>query len=173
MLNYIYIAVSLDGYIADKDGNLDWLPQSGNVGLEFANFIQLIDAIIMGKNTYNKVCSFGGDWPYTKHVFVLSNLLKELPIEHYNKVTLLQGSPTEILKIVRQKNYHNVYIDGGVNIQNFLYEDLIDEMIITTIPVLLGGGYSLFGKLPNHLRFKHVKTAVANNLVQNHYKRER
>ncbi len=174
MKNYVYIAQSIDGYIADKEGKIDWLeliPSDLDYGWD--TFMDLIDAIIMGKNTYEKVLSFNIPWPYTRLVFVLSTTLTEVPKELEGKVELLQGTPQELLDSVRDKGFENIYIDGGNVIQSFLAEDLIDELIISTIPVCLGGGTHLFNNLPNRKLFKHVKTTVfGNTLVQSHYRKE-
>jgi len=172
MKNYVYIAASLDGYIADIEEKLDWLPNPSediNLEINYPEFINSIDAIVMGKNTFNIVCSFGGDWPYPKPVFVVSNSLKEVPQKYKGKIQLLNGSVENILNEVHSLGYENLYIDGGVNIQNFLKEDLIDEIIITTIPVLLGEGSPLFSKLPNRLNFNCVSSKVDKGIVQNHF----
>jgi len=174
MKNYVYIATSLDGYIADIEEKLDWLPNPSeeiNLEINYPEFINSIDAIVMGKNTFNIVCSFDVEWPYLKPVFVVSNSIKEVPEKYKGKIQLLNGSVEDILKEVHSKGYKNLYIDGGVNIQNFLKEDLIDEIIITTIPVLLGGGKPLFSKLSNRLDFKCISSSVDKGIVQSHFKR--
>ena len=177
MSNIVYIATSLDGYIADKNDGLDWLesvPNPDNLDLGWADFMDRIDAMVMGRNTFEKVCSFDCDWPYSKPVFVLSNSLVSLPEEYKGKAELIKGSLSEVLGNIHQKGHTQLYIDGGITIQNFLKEDLIDEMIITIIPILLGGGVPLFGELPEQMAFEHVKTEVMlNALVQNHYRRKR
>lgn len=90
------------------------------------------------------------------------------------KAELVNGSPTEIVKIVNQKGYKNLYIDGGITMQRFPKEDLIDEMIVTQIPIVLGGGSPLFGDLPTPIVFEHVKTEIIlNAIVQNRYRRNR
>lgn len=174
MKNYVYIATSLDGYIADIEEKLDWLPNPNeeiNLEINYPEFIKSIDAIVMGKNTFNIVCSFGGDWPYPKPVFVVSNSLKEIPEKYKDKIQLLNGSVENILKEIHSQGYKNLYIDGGVNIQNFLKEDLIDEIIITTIPILLGGGKPLFSKTSKRLNFECVFSSIDKGIVQNHFKR--
>jgi dihydrofolate reductase len=175
MKNYVYIATSLDGYIADIEEKLDWLPNPNeediNLEINYPEFINSIDAIVMGKNTFNIICSFCGDWPYPKPVFVISNSLKEVPEKYKGKIQLLNGSVGNILKEVHSQGYENLYIDGGVNIQNFLKEDLIDEIIITTIPILLGEGKPLFSTLPNRLNFNCVSSKADKGIVQNHFKR--
>jgi dihydrofolate reductase len=173
--NIVFIAKSLDGYIAGKDGDLDWLhatPNPDQIDMGFSSLMQEIDAIVMGKTTFEVVLGFGGEWPYNKHVFVLSNTLKEVPEQLKDNVTLLKGAPQGILASIHEKGYFKLYIDGGRTVQDFLKEDLIDELRITTIPILLGGGFQLFGDLPKPLEFDHVKSEVfLNQIVQDHYQR--
>lgn len=172
MKNYVYIATSLDGYIADVDEKLDWLPgpeSELNFELGFDEFVEKIDAIVMGTNTFNFVCSLGGEWFYTKPVFVVSNSITKLPKKYERKVYLINGSTQEIVKNIHEQGYKNLYIDGGINIQNFLKEDLIDEMIITTIPVLLGEGIPLFAELPNRLNFECISSSVEKGMIQSHF----
>jgi dihydrofolate reductase len=174
--NFVFVGRSLDGYIADKNGGLDWLqsiPNPDNEDMGFDKLIQEIDAIVMGRTTFEVVCGFGGEWPYNKHVFVLSNSLKTIPKKLSKKVSLIKGSPKEILEIVHNKAFYKLYIDGGITVQNFLKEDLIDELIITTIPILLGGGFPLFGHLDAPLAFQHVKSCVyLDQIVQDQYTRK-
>jgi dihydrofolate reductase len=176
MKNKVFIATSLDGYIADRNNQIDWLemiPNPEGVEMGYIALTNSIDALIMGRNTFEKVCSFDCDWPYEKKVFVLSNTLNKVPEKCGNNVEVIQGAIPEILEKVRAQGYKNLYIDGGKLIQSFLEKDLIDELIITKIPILLGGGAPLFGKLPKHLEFKHVKTEVfLNEIVQSHYIRK-
>jgi dihydrofolate reductase len=141
--------------------------------LGFSDFINRIGAIVMGRKTFDTVCGFDCDWPYIKPVFVLSNSLTSIPEEYKDKAELISGPLQKVLSAINQKGYKELYIDGGVTIQNFLKEDLIDEMIITTIPILLGGGIPLFGELPEKMTFEHVKTEMLlNAMVQSHYRRK-
>jgi dihydrofolate reductase len=99
--------------------------------------------------------------------------LRVVPEEYKGKAELISGSLSEVISTLKHKGYDDIYIDGGVTIQGFLKEDLIDEMIITTIPILLGGGFPLFGELSDTMTFDHVKTEVlVNALVQSHYRRK-
>jgi dihydrofolate reductase len=133
-----------------------------------------IDALVMGRKTFETVLGFGIEWPYQKPVFVLSHSLRELPAGYVDKVFLMKGALSQVLSDIHARNCHRLYIDGGVTIQNFLKEDLIDEMIITTIPIVLGGGMPLFAELAQPLRFDLVGSRVFSNaLVQNHYLRKR
>ena len=175
MKNYVYLATSLDGFIATKDGGLDWLPSPDinlNLDLGYEKFIEKIDAIVMGRNTFETVCSFGIEWPYTKPVFVVSNSLSNLPKEFVTKeVSLIKGTPQELMETIHKKGFKNLYIDGGINIQNFLKEDLIDEVILTVIPILLGEGKPLFSKQENRLKFECINSSLDKGIVQNHFVR--
>lgn len=175
MSNKVYIATSLDGYIADKNGEIDWLnmvPLTEEAQAAFTDFMDTIDALVMGRNTFEMLTSFGGEWPYNKKVFVVSNSMNSIPYGYEDKAELIKGSPTEIVSKLNQKGYKDLYIDGGKTIQNFLKEDLIDEMIIATIPILLGGGKPLFGALANPQKFKLINTKVLSDLmVQSHFKK--
>ncbi|MEZ9593186.1 dihydrofolate reductase family protein [Shewanella sp. 10N.261.52.F9] len=177
MTNIVYIATSLDGFIADRDNNVDWLhdiPNPDGSDLGFGDFMTRIDALVMGRNTLEIVLSFGIDWPYNKPVFVLSNTLTQVPDGLEGKVFLVNGPLPEVIQQLNAQGYHELYIDGGKTIQGFLQHDLIDELIITTIPVLLGGGISLFGELVAPLQFKHVKAErLLDHLVQNTFVRQR
>lgn len=175
--NSVFIATSLDGYIADKNGDIDWLhsiPNPNNDDMGYVEFTQDIDALVMGRTTFETVCGFDIDWPYKKPVFVLSNTLSKIPESHKGKAFLAKGSLTEILEHIHQKGYHRLYIDGGTTIQSFLKEDLIDEMLITVIPIVLGGGSPLFSELPKGMEFEFIDSKVfLNQLTQNHYKRKK
>lgn len=175
--NYVFIATSLDGYIADKNGSIDWLhsiPNPDNDDMGYLEFTKGIDALVMGRKTFETVLGFDIDWPYNKPVFVLSNKLKEIPETHIDKAYLVNGTLKEILDLIHDMGFNRLYIDGGTTIRNFLKADLIDEMVLTTIPVLLGGGSSLFGELPGELRFELIETKTfLNQITQSHYKRIR
>jgi dihydrofolate reductase len=176
MANYVYIATSLDGYIATKEGGIDWLmdtPNPDNDDYGYAEFMKDIDALVMGCNTFEKVLTLG-DWFYKKTVFVLSNTLISVPTELTGKVEIVKGDLKTLIGNLAKRDFNNLYIDGGKVIQGFLKEDLIDEMIITRIPVLLGEGIPLFGKLDQQMRFNHIKTETfENGLVKSWYTRNK
>ncbi|GAA3915784.1 dihydrofolate reductase family protein [Litoribacillus peritrichatus] len=182
MSNIIYIATSLDGYITDKNGSLDWLfatPNPDNDDFGFNDFMNRIDALVMGKNTFETVCAMDCEWPYSKPVFVLSNSLDEIPEEYKDKAQLmgyspLKGAMSHVVSGLNKHGFENLYIDGGLTIQGFLKEDLIDEMILTRVPVILGGGTPLFSKLNEAQAFEHLETKVLlNALVKSRYVRKR
>lgn len=176
MQNSIYIAQSLDGYIAGKNGELDWLmsipnPEGSDYG--FAEFMKGIDALVMGRNTFEMVVSFG-QWPYTVPVFVPSTTLNELPEGYEDKAGLIKGTPREIIASLKEKGHSNLYIDGGHTIHSFLKEDLIDEIIITTASIILGGGIPLFPELENNIDLELISTEkLGPQLVKDTYKRKR
>ena len=175
--NSVFIATSLDGYIADQNGGIDWLhmiPNPDNDDMGYTEFSNTIDALVMGRTTFETVCGFDIDWPYQKPVFVLSNTLQDVPESHKGKAFLVKGTLTQVLNHIHQQGYHHLYIDGGTTIQGFLKEDLIDDIHITTIPILLGGGAPLFSELIKSLEFEFVSSKVfLNQLAQNHYRRKR
>lgn len=175
--NSVFIATSLDGFIADKNGGIDWLhsiPNPDHIDMGYAEFMSSIDALVMGRTTFETVCGFDIDWPYEKPVFVLSHTLEQLPDKMNGKAFLVKGSLNEIVAQIHQKGYYRLYIDGGATIQGFLNEDLIDEMIITIIPVLLGEGSPLFSKLSNTLEFECKSSKIyLDKIVQNQFRRTR
>lgn len=177
MSNIVYIATSLDGYIADKNNQVDWLHETPNPkGLDFgfAQFMDEVDALVMGKNTLDMVLSFDCDWPYSKPVFVLSNSMRSVPAGYEDNVILVKGELKNIVQELKEKGFNTLYIDGGKVIQSFLKEDMIDELIITTIPILLGGGIPLFREMETPLKFKNIKSErYLDCLVKNHFIRER
>jgi len=175
MRTMVYIGTSLDGFIARKDGNIDWLTQFADKDAihAYEEFMSRIDVIVIGKGTFEKVLGFPS-WPYEKEVFVLSTSIKEVPDIVREKVTVLSMEPGELLSFLSGKGFSNIYIDGGKVIQGFLKKDLIDELIISKAPILIGSGIALFGYLDIDLLFKHIRTeAYSNGLVRSYYERKR
>ena len=176
MTNYVYIATSLDGFIATPDGGLDWLfeiPNPDQSDYGYSEFMGGIDAIVMGRNTFEKVLTFS-DWPYNKPVFVLSNSLTAVPEPIVAQAEIVKGDIKSLVNQLHQGGYQNLYVDGGKTIQSFLQADLIDEMIITRVPILLGSGLPLFGQLDQSIKFNYKKTEVYNDtLVKSYYVRAR
>ncbi|MFD1316462.1 dihydrofolate reductase family protein [Namhaeicola litoreus] len=175
--NSIFIATSIDGYIADKNGGIDWLhaiPNPDHEDMGYGAFMNEIDALLMGRRTFETVLGFDMDWPYDKPVFVLSHQIKVIPKHLKDKVFLCKGLLNELLEQLHKKGFYRLYIDGGTTIRGFLKEDLIDEMILTTIPILLGGGAPLFSELPCELKFDLMETKTyLNQITQHHYKRKK
>jgi dihydrofolate reductase len=177
MSNIVYIGTSLDGYISAPDGSLDWLsyvpiPEGDDLG--FSEFMDRVDAVVMGRKTFETVLGFGMGWHYPKPGIVLSSTLKTVPEGFADHVQLASGTPSEIVQLAKKQGFKNLYIDGGTTIQRFLREDLIDEIIITEIPILLGGGDRLFGELDQFLGFELIDTEVLlKQLVKRRYQRKR
>lgn len=165
MRNKVFIATSLDGFIADSNGGIDWLtempnPSNGDGG--YAKFMDSIDSILMGRNTFQKVLSFGIDWPYAKKTFVWSNTLKQIPSELEGKVEIVSGSIEKIMLKLHEQGFQNVYIDGGKTIQSFLRAGLIHEITLTQVPIILGGGIPLFQGVPK-IKLTHKTTETFDN----------
>lgn len=173
----VFIAASIDGFIADKQGGIDWLtemPNPDNSDLGYQQFMTNIDAIIMGRNTFETVCGFEMDWPYTQPVYVLSNTLTQLPEKYHDKATLVSGEIIDVIASIRKKGHGTLYVDGGGTIQSFMKEDRIDDFIITQIPILLGDGIPLFKSMAKRLDFELTHSEVfLGQLVQSHYQRKR
>jgi dihydrofolate reductase len=175
MKTKVFIGTSLDGFIARKNGDIDWLEQYANEEAvqAYEEFISTIDAIVIGRGTFEKVLSFP-EWPYKMSVFLLSNTIKQVPDKVKEKVNVLSMMPRQLLNYLASQGYSSIYVDGGKVIQDFLKEDLVDDLIISKAPVLIGSGIPLFGHLDIDLLFKHVSTDVySNGLVRSVYERNR
>ncbi|MBM2814971.1 MAG: dihydrofolate reductase [Ignavibacteria bacterium] len=174
MANFVFIATSLDGFIARPDGDIDWLMKIEDIEGEdygYEDFISKIDAILMGRKTFDFAKSVQ-PFPYNKPVFVLSNTLTSIDSHLQDKVTIISGTPKDVLGILHNKGYSNIYVDGGETIQSFLRNNFIDELTITRVPVLLGEGIPLFGKISGDLHFQHIETKTfSNGLVSSRYLR--
>ena len=164
----IYIATSIDGYIARKDGNLDWL-QYGHVGNEdygFKKFINSVDALILGRNTYEVVSGFD-EWPHKdKKVIVLSNTLKTIREE----AELFCGPLTNLLSKLHSENIRHVWVDGGITASKFLEADLVDDLTISIISMVLGSGIPLFSLMNTEHKCRLISTqSYPSGLVQLKY----
>jgi dihydrofolate reductase len=164
----VFIATSLDGFIARADGALDWLPTDPE-DHGYHDFFASVDALVMGRKTFETVLSFG-QWPYTKPVIVLSTTPERIIAPEGAVCEAMAGSPQEIVARLAHRGMRHLYIDGGVTIQRFLEAGLIQRLIVTRIPVLLGSGIPLFGSLPRDVRVTHVATrSYPSGLVQSEY----
>lgn len=165
----VFIATSLDGFIARANDDLDWLPPGGGEEHGYEAFLASVDALVIGRRTFEKVLTFDS-WPYGKKpVFVLST--HELaPAPEGAVVERLSGAPAEIVSQLESRGVGHVYVDGGITIQGFLQAGLIQRLLITRIPVLLGDGIPLFGKSTADIRLRHISTRhYASGLVQSEY----
>jgi len=172
----VYIACSLDGFIAERDGGLDWLtgiPNEDGSDYGFGEFMRGVDAVLMGRKTFETVLGFG-EWPYGKPVFVMSATLTRVPAAAEGKAEIVRGGPRDSLRVLMERGIETVYVDGGRTIQGFLREDLVDTLTVTTAAKILGGGIPLFGEIGRALDFRLVGTERLNDqLVKNRYERIR
>jgi len=178
----VYIATSLDGFIARENGDLDWLSggDSNGTGEDynagagedygFHEFLDSIDTLVMGRKTFEVVVA-SGQWPYrNKPVVVLSSGPVQIPSRLVETVESQSSSPTELIKQLSERGAKHLYIDGGKTIQGFLNADLIQQIIITRIPILIGKGIPLFGPVINDIKLQHIETSsFANGIVQSRY----
>lgn len=172
----VFIATSLDGFIARPDGSIDWLERANKLvpqGEDFGyhDFMRQVDCLVMGVNSFELVLSFP-EWPYgSTPVHVLSSRMTRLPRDLPDTVTLSNEAPQQVVERLSAEGAQQLYIDGGVTIQRFLRQGLIDEMTITRIPVLLGAGRPLFGALDRDIELEHVSTrAYPFGFVQSTYR---
>lgn len=169
----VYVATSLDGFIARPDGELDWLESIEQVEGEdfgFAEFIESIDVLVMGRTTYEAVRGFDVPWPYDKPVVVLASSPVEIPDELADSVRWSNADPATLLEELRRLAMSHVYVDGGKTIQSFLRAGLIDQLIITRVPILIGQGIPLFGALDSDIDLEHIATSsYTNGLTQSTY----
>ena len=149
MRTSVYIATSLDGFIARTDGNLDWLDQANATVPEgedfgFSAFMDSVDALIMGRKTFDQVMTFG-QWPYgEKPVIVLSRNPLEIPAQLTSQVRVSAESPADLHAHCQSAGYQRVYVDGGLTIRRFLQAGLVTDLTLTVIPDLLGSGIRIF-----------------------------
>ncbi len=165
----VFVGTSLDGFIARVNGDLDFLPPGGGEPHGYDEFIASVDALVIGRKTFETVLAFD-TWPYgEKPVFVLSTrALASAPAGAV--VERMSGDPAEIVSKLDARGIRHVYVDGGITIQRFLQAGLIQRLIITRVPVLIGAGIPLFGAIPRDILLKHVGTRqYASGLVQSEY----
>jgi dihydrofolate reductase len=165
----VFVGTSLDGFIARTTGELDFLPPGGGEPHGYDEFMATVDALVIGRHTYETVLAFDA-WPYAlKPVFVLST--RALPpapagavVEH------MSGAPADIVSRLAARGIRHIYVDGGITIQRFLGAGLIQRLIVTRVPVLIGAGIPLFGPLQHDVMLRHVATRqYPSGLVQSEY----
>ena len=171
----VFIGVSLDGFIARPNGDLDWLMGEGGGSAEYGynEFIAGIDAIVMGRKSFEKVLSFDRWYYGDKRVIVLSHQPLDLSVAQARGgvVEQMAGSPAELVAKLVATGAGRLYIDGGVTIQQFLRAGLIHRLIISRLPVLIGDGIPLFGSLSHDIRLSHIATRTySGGMVQTEYR---
>lgn len=166
----VFIGTSLDGFIARKDGGIDWLPAFGDEDYGYNAFFKTVDALVMGRKSFQTALKFP-EWPYgRKPVIVLSRRRVKVPAKLAGTVEWMSGTPAALVRKLGKRGLRHLYIDGGMTIQGFLRAGLIDRLVITRVPVLLGEGRPLFGPIGRDVKLKHLGTkAYPDGLVQSRY----
>src|SRR6266542_3716274 len=166
----VFVGASVDGFIARPNGDLDWLPPGGGEPHGYDEFIASVDAIVIGRKTFEKVLTFES-WPYgDKRVVILSSRPLDLSAVGGGVVEQMAGRPSEIVSQLAASGAHHLYVDGGITIQGFLRAGLVQRLVITRVPVLIGDGVPLFGTLSRDVRLHHVATRhYPSGLVQSEY----
>ncbi|KTD67624.1 dihydrofolate reductase and methyltransferase [Legionella santicrucis] len=171
----VFIATSLDGFIAREDGSIDWLLNANSLAPEgedggYKAFIATVDALVMGRKSFEKVLSFN-EWPYgALPVVVMSSKNIQIPKHLQNSVSSSSEAPTVLVQRLENQGFKHLYIDGGITIQNFIANHLIHELTITLIPILLGSGCPLFGPLTQDIELDLLKTTNFGQFVQTKYR---
>jgi dihydrofolate reductase len=171
---HVFIAVSLDGFIARPDGDIDWLLQRDDPTEDhgYFAFIADKDVIVMGRGSYEKVLTFD-TWFYDRPVVVLSEELADTPVPEVlkGKVRFSNLAPGDLMVELARQGVHRVYVDGGKLVQSFLRDGLVSDMVITTVPVLIGSGRPLFEALHQDIELQLVSScSFPSGLVQSTYR---
>jgi len=171
----VFIATSLDGFIARSNGDLDWLTGAESAPTEqdygYREFMDTVDTIVLGRNTFELVLTFD-TWPYGgKKVVVLSSRTPAIPPHLVDSVEWLSLPPQRLVERLAAQGATHLYVDGGKTVQGFLNAGLIDELVITRVPILIGTGIPLFGPLDHDVRLTHIATQqFENGFVQSRYR---
>ncbi len=165
----VFVGTSLDGFIARANGNLDFLPPGGGEPHGYDEFMATVDALVIGRKTFETVLTLGA-WPYGEKPVIVLSSRPLAPAPSGAVVERMSGAPADIVSQLAARGIHHIYVDGGVTIQRFLQAGLIQRLIITRVPVLIGAGVPLFGPLPRDIRLQHVTTRpYKSGLVQSEY----
>ncbi|MFZ0097905.1 MAG: dihydrofolate reductase family protein [Gemmobacter sp.] len=171
---HIFIATSVDGFIARENGDIGWLLERDDPAEDhgYDTFIADKDVIVMGRGSFDSVRHIT-PWPYDRPVLVLSSTLSEsdLPPELAGKVRISPKTPVDAMAMLQAEGRRRAYVDGGQVVQAFLRAGLIADMVVTQVPVLLGAGRRLFGTIPSDIPLVHQATrCFPSGLVQSHYR---
>lgn len=166
----VFVGISVDGFIARKNGALDFLPPNGGEPHGYDEFMKSIDALVIGRNTFEVALGFGG-WAYgKKRVVVLSSRPLDFSAVQGGNVEQMSGEPREIVARLAATGAKHLYVDGGITVQRFLLAGLVDRLTVTRVPVLIGEGIPLFGSLPADIRLCHIATtSYKSGLVKSEY----
>lgn len=166
----VFCGASVDGFIARLNDDLDFLEAGGSEPHGYTEFFATVDVVVMGRRTFEKVLTFG-PWPFKeKRVVVLSSRPVDLSVAGDAPAEHMSGTPDEVVARLEASGAQHAYIDGGVTIQRFLRAGLVQQLIVTRVPVLIGEGIPLFGALPHDIKLRHIATRqFASGLVQSEY----
>jgi len=166
----VFCGISVDGFLARRDHAVDFLDTPDQEPHGYDEFIASVDVVVIGRNTYNFVVSYG-QWVYGKKpVVVLSSRPTDFSWIKDGVVEQMSGEPAELVTQLEARGYRHAYIDGGITIQRFLAAGLIDRMIISRVLVLIGTGMPLFGPVPHDIPLRHLATRTfGGGLVQDEY----
>jgi dihydrofolate reductase len=167
----VFMGISVDGFIARPNGALDFLPAGGGEPHGYNEFIATVDALVIGRKTFETVLAFP-EWPYgDKRVVVLSSRPVDFSKVRGGVVEQMAGTPAEIVAKLAARGVQHIYVDGGITVQGFLRAGLVQRLTITRVPVLIGEGIPLFGSLPGDVRLHHVATQhYPSGLVKSEYR---
>jgi dihydrofolate reductase len=166
----VFVGTSVDGFIARRNGDFDFLPEGGGEPHGYDEFISSVDVLVIGRNTFEKVLTFE-KWPYAeKRVVVLSSRAIDVSNVRGAAIEHMSGSPAEITDRLAAGGAKHAYIDGGITVQRFLRARMIQRLIVTRVPVLIGEGIPLFGSLPQDMQLRHIlTTSYPSGLVKSEY----
>ncbi len=170
MMVSVFIGTSLDGFIARYNGEYDFLPADGGEPHGYDEFIATVDALVIGRKTFETVLAFP-EWPYgDRQVIVLSSRPLDFSTVRGGRVEQMSGNPAEIIARLVARGFKHFYVDGGLTVQGFLRAGLVQRITITRVPVLIGDGIPLFGSLPHDVQLRHIATqSYASGLVKSEY----
>jgi dihydrofolate reductase len=166
----VFVGTSVDGFIARRNGDFDFLPEGGGEPHGYDEFMSSVDVMVIGRNTFEKVLTFE-TWPYAdKRVVVLSSRAIDFSNVRGAVIEHMSGSPAAITDRLAASGATHAYVDGGITVQRFIRARLIQRLIVTRVPVLIGEGIPLFGLLPHDVRLRHVHTKTyPSGLVKSEY----
>lgn len=170
MMVSVFVGTSVDGFIARHNGAFDFLPADGGEPHGYEEFFASVDALVIGRNTFEVVAAFP-EWPYgDKRVVVLSSKALDFSNVRGGVMEQMAADPAEIVSKLAASGVRHIYVDGGMTIQSFLRAGLVQRLIITRVPVLIGEGIPLFGVLGRDVQLKHIATQqFASGLVKSEY----
>ena len=170
MMVSVFVGTSLDGFMARRNGEYDFLPADGGEPHGYNEFIATVDALVIGRKTFEIVLALP-EWPYgNRQVIVLSNRPLDFSTVRGGRVEQMSGPPAEIIARLAARGVKHVYVDGGLTVQGFLRAGSVQRITITRVPVLIGDGIPLFGSLPHDVQLRHMATqAYASGLVKSEY----